>query len=188
MNTKIYFHRALASFSVARTAEAIAGYTKALRLNPRYQLAFSRRAAAEVAQEHYLAAVADASEAVKINSEDDFAYATSTRAAARYFMKHYSGSVSHFTEALRINPHDATRYVARAWAYAGLLQTGAALSDADRAIQLAPDNPSAHELRAYINQQLGRIDQAIADLRAPLRADPSREAIRETLLKLGVAP
>jgi regulator of sirC expression with transglutaminase-like and TPR domain len=70
----------------------------------------------------------------------------------------------------------------------GLLQTGAALSDADQAIKLAPDNASAHELRAYINRQLGRTEQAIADLRAALRADPSREAIKETLLKLGVTP
>jgi regulator of sirC expression with transglutaminase-like and TPR domain len=70
----------------------------------------------------------------------------------------------------------------------GLLQTGAALSDADQAIKLAPDNASAHELRAYINRQLGRTEQAIADLRAALRADPSREALKEALLKLGVAP
>src|SRR5215471_12923858 len=183
-DAKIYFQRALASFSVGR--EAIADYTEALRLNPRYQLAFSRRAAAEVAKEHYPAAISDATEAVKINPEDDFAYAT--RAAARYFMRDYSGSVSDFTEALRITPRDATRYVARAWAYVGLLQTGAALSDADLAIKLAPDNASAHELRAYINRQLGRTEQAIADLRAALRADPSREAIKEALLKLGVAP
>jgi regulator of sirC expression with transglutaminase-like and TPR domain len=70
----------------------------------------------------------------------------------------------------------------------GLLQTGAALSDADQAIKLAPDNASAHELRAYINRQLGRTEEAIADLRAVLRADPSRQAVRETLHKLGAIP
>ena len=87
-----------------------------------------------------------------------------------------------------MTPRDAKRYVARGWAHYRKFSMAAAFADADQAIVLSPNDPAAHELRASIHERLGRRDAAIADLRAAVRADPSRQASRNALKRLGVEP
>ena len=87
-----------------------------------------------------------------------------------------------------MTPRDAKRYVARGWAHYRKFSMAAAFADADQAIALSPNDPASRELRASIHERLGRKDAAIADLRAALLADPSRQESRNALQRLGVQP
>jgi tetratricopeptide (TPR) repeat protein len=130
--------------------------------------------------------VSDATQALSLDANDDMAYAT--RAAAFYFSKDYERAVADFTEALRVTPGDAKRYVARGWAYVGSLNIKSAAADADHAIKLGAPNARAYELRAHLYELVGQSDKAIADLRAALQAEPTREEIRTALRRLGATP
>src|SRR5207249_511785 len=107
---------------------------------------------------------------------------------ANYFAGQYDRAIADYTDALRLTPNDSKRYVARGWAYYGTFNIAAALADADKAIALGPKDPGPHELRASIHQRLGKTGEATGDLRAALRADPSREEDRKALQRLGAQP
>ena len=61
----------------------------------------------------------------------------------------------------------------------------AALSDAEQALNLAPDDAFALRVRADIYRAMGRNDEAIADYRRALEQDPFQSESREALVKLG---
>jgi hypothetical protein len=60
----------------------------------------------------------------------------------------------------------------------------AALSDAQQALNLAPDDPVALRVRGDIYRAMGRTDEAIADYRHSLEKDPFQSESRDALVKL----
>ena len=60
----------------------------------------------------------------------------------------------------------------------------AALSDAQQALTLAPDDAFALRVRGDIYRAVGRNDEAIADYRQALEKDPFQSESRDALVKL----
>jgi tetratricopeptide (TPR) repeat protein len=69
----------------------------------------------------------------------------------------------------------------------GYLQAGKlakALSECERAIQIAPDLASAYNYRGLVHDSLGELAKARCDYQAALRLDPSLQNARDNLLSL----
>lgn len=64
-------------------------------------------------------------------------------------------------------------------------EPGLALPYADHAVQLAPEDPEAHVVRADINYKLGDYDAARNDARAALSLDPNNKAADAVLRLVG---
>jgi tetratricopeptide (TPR) repeat protein len=62
--------------------------------------------------------------------------------------------------------------------------SNAALDDAQQALALAPDDPTALRVRGDIYRAMGRNDEAIADYRRSLELDPFQSESRDALVKL----
>jgi regulator of sirC expression with transglutaminase-like and TPR domain len=66
-------------------------------------------------------------------------------------------------------------------------QPSRALRDAERAADLDPQIPEFLETRARVYEALGRVQDAIADYRRVLAADPSAQAAVDGLRLLGAS-
>ncbi|MGH8430680.1 MAG: tetratricopeptide repeat protein, partial [Solimonas sp.] len=81
---------------------------------------------------------------------------------------------------------NAWAYNNRAWAHLNARKPMPALSDAERALALIPNNADFLNTRGHVLEVLGRKSHAIASFRRALAADPSLQASSEGLKRLGV--
>jgi tetratricopeptide (TPR) repeat protein len=63
-----------------------------------------------------------------------------------------------------------------------------ALADAERALQLQPENPANWDTRGRIFEGLGKRDEMIADFRRVLALNPDVPSPKEALKRLEVSP
>ena len=87
---------------------------------------------------------------------------------------------------LKSHPDDPELLTARAAARAELKDTGSAITDAERAVQLAPLNEGAVSLLAGLYYQAGQEQRAVELLTATLTHAPNSVDLRQALAKLYV--
>jgi lipoprotein NlpI len=80
---------------------AVADYTEAIRLNPRFALAFYNRAIAWRDKKDYDRAVADYTEVIRLNPQ--YANAFKGRGRTQFFQAKFSSAVPDFAQAQRLN-------------------------------------------------------------------------------------
>jgi Tfp pilus assembly protein PilF len=73
----------------------------------------------------------------------------------------------------------------RAWTYQLAGRDADALTDANKAIEIDPNDPNAYDTRGTIHVKLGLRDKAIADFRKALQLNPAMQSSAEALRKLG---
>jgi tetratricopeptide (TPR) repeat protein len=94
----------------------------------------------------------------------------------------YTTSESEFAAALEIEPQDPDIWMDRATGRAVAQRYWDALSDANKALALMPDLPSALRLRGQIREKLGQDINAMADFeRAAMIDEAEKEAERHTM-------
>jgi len=93
-----------------------------------------------------------------------------------------------YTRAIDIDPQNARYHSNCAWAY---LKTGKAaqgLADAERSLQIRPNDAVTLDIRGHIFEALGRREEAIADFRRALSIEPKQRSSTQALKRLGAAP
>jgi tetratricopeptide (TPR) repeat protein len=93
-----------------------------------------------------------------------------------------------FSNALKLDKDDAALLTDRAGAYVLAEQSDTAMSDLDAALKALPGFGPAHQMRAQLNLDAGKLDAALADVKAAMAADPEnidtlvlRGAVREAI-------
>jgi tetratricopeptide (TPR) repeat protein len=134
--------------------------------------AHHRRGKAYLAKRDYDRAVADFSEAIRLDPKGDANYYIS-RGQAQLANLNYSQAIKDFSGAIWFNKNDAESYLNRgnARVSSGDLERG--MADYNESIRLDPKQPRAYQLRggAYrIKEDFGR---AIADYSEAIRLDPA---------------
>jgi tetratricopeptide (TPR) repeat protein len=76
----------------------------------------------------------------------------------------------------------------RAWAFFKSGKAAQGLPDAERSLQLRPNDAATLDTRGHIFEALGRRQEAIADFRRAQAIDPNHQSSREALKRLGGAP
>jgi tetratricopeptide (TPR) repeat protein len=169
-DAKRYFNLGNDYFDKKDYDRAIVNYTEAIRLDPKYTIAYNDRGAAYSNKNDYNRAIADYTEAIRLDPKLALPY--KNRGNAYYYKKDYDRAIADYTEAIRLNPKDAMQYVSMGNAYFDKKDYDRAIADYTEAIRLNPNYAAAYNNRgnAYVNKK--DYDRAIADYTNAIRLDP----------------
>src|SRR5262245_42445384 len=95
---------------------AIADYSEAIRLDPKYAVAYSNRGLAYAYKNEYDRAIADYNEAIRLDPKYVEAYYN--RGLAYDYKNEYDRAIAEFKEAIRLDPKYAVAYYNRGLTYA----------------------------------------------------------------------
>ena len=137
---------------------AIADFTNAIEINPRYADAYRSRGWAWSDKREYDKAIADYTKVIEINPKDAEAYdyrgrvwerkgdydkAKADFAQADDLKYGYSRDIADYTKAIKINPKDADAYYHRGCIWGKKGDYDKAIADLTKAIELDPKNAKA---------------------------------------------
>jgi tetratricopeptide (TPR) repeat protein len=155
-------HAADAHWHAGRYAEALDEAERAVRLNPANVLAYVSRGLARQDGKHdYAGAVADFSQALKLDARCDAAWLN--RGWAYHQQQKLGPAVADYTRSLEINPQNDLAYTNRGWAYHQQQKLALAVADYTRALELNPQNDLAYINRGWARQQQNQLKAAIDD-------------------------
>jgi tetratricopeptide (TPR) repeat protein len=142
-----------------------------LRLqDPRTAADFNERAVRLHNRGRYDRAIADYTEAIRLDPK--FARAYVNRAIAYNAKGDRDTAIADSDEALRLDPRSAAAYNERGAAHSAKGDPGRAIADYTRAIQNEPGNPLYHANRGHAYAGKGDYARAIADYDEALKRDP----------------
>ena len=150
--------------------EAIAEFSKAIKIKPDLAAAYMNRGAAYQQKGNFYQAVLDFSDAIKIVPR--YAKAYSWRGYVYSRKENYDLAITDYNKAIELNPNDANAYVNRGRAYYKKGNYDQAISDCIRAIELKPNYASAYNDRGYFYLLKGNFAQAISDCTKAIEFNP----------------
>jgi len=157
-------------FEEGNNDRAIADYSQAIKLNPKYVDAYNNRGLAYMHKQDYDRAIADFNQAIKLAPNDSIAY--NNRAFAYEGKGDYDRAIADYTQAIKLDPNDSIAYNNRAFAYKEKGDYDRAIADFNQVIKLEPDDINAYYLRgeAYLCKQ--DYDRAIEDFNQVIKLEP----------------
>ena len=176
----VYYNRGVAYGDKGDYDRAIADYTKATKLIPKYASAYHNRGIAYNDKGEYDRAIADYTQAIKLNPKHASAYYN--RGIAYGDKGDYDRAITDYKQAIKLDPKHASAYYNRGIAYGDKGDYDRAIADYHTAIKLLdPKDAHSYHFRGNIFEALDRKDEAIADFRKALELDPSDEDHKENL-------
>ena len=150
--------------------DAIAAYSKSIRLRSSSSSAFSNRGAAKFVLKQYEDAIEDYSAAIRLDPTDASTYVN--RAHTHFLMARYEDAIADYGIAIALNPGRAEAYKGRANVKCVVGRNEDAIDDFDQAIRLNPTDEIAICNRGCAKGEIGRHEDALADLDEALRINP----------------
>jgi tetratricopeptide (TPR) repeat protein len=159
----VYYNRGLAWGKKGDHDKAIADYTRAIEIDPKYAKAYNNRGFSWYNKGDYDKAIADYTKAIEINQ--NYAKAYNNRGFSWYNKGDYDRAIVDYTKAIEIEPKDPTAYNRLAWLMAtcpdGRYRNGKrAVELAEKAIALKDDANFLDTLAAAY-AEAGRFQEAI---------------------------
>ena len=164
------FERALGLHQAGDPARALAGYDRALTLNPNHAVAWLNRGAALRSLGRLEDAVASYNRAVAIRP--DYAQAYSNRGNVLLDLQRMDDAVESFDRAIALKPDLAEAWSNRANALNSLRQFEEAVDSAGRALALNPVFATAHYYRGNAFYGLGQTADALSSYDAAIAMAP----------------
>ncbi|OLP16692.1 hypothetical protein BST81_19840 [Leptolyngbya sp. 'hensonii'] len=118
---------------------AIQLLNQALKLKPKYSLAYYNRGNAKLRLRDYPGAISDYNQAIRVNVDwgtVDPAYAYINRGVARTLSGDRQGAIADYTQALKVNPQNADAYYNRGLDYRDMGDNQRAVADFKKAATL----------------------------------------------------
>jgi tetratricopeptide (TPR) repeat protein len=143
-----YYNRGYARDERGQYGKAIADYTKAIGLNPKFTEAYYNRGNAWESQGKYDKALADYTQAIKLNPKHVNAYYK--RGIIEKRKKRYDKAISDYTIAIKLNPGFAYAYNNRGNVWDGQGRYDKAIADYTKAIALNPEDAKAYSNLAWV--------------------------------------
>lgn len=134
-DAEAFFNQGNANVDSEDYQEAIADFTKAIKINPTYKDAYYWRAYVYRKLKNYQAGIADYTKLISLNPDSRLFYYYDRGNAYRE-LKNYQAAIADYTKAMKINPNDADAYFNRGIAYSELRDYETAASDVLKAAQL----------------------------------------------------
>ena len=149
---------------------AIADYSQAIALDPKYAGAYCVRGMAKGQKGDLDGAITDFSHAIDINPE--YAAAYNGRGITKAQKGDLAGAIADFSQAIEINPQDAKSYSDRGHAKGEKGNIDGSIADFSKAIELNPQFAGAYYDRGVAKTDKGDFDGAIADYNKAIELDP----------------
>ena len=150
-----YYDRGNAYKTRQQYDSALADYSEALKLDPRYAHAYLNRAWVYAAKNDAKNSIADSTEAIKLDPTEKLAYLN--RGLAYRFTRDYDSSIADYTQAIKLGANAAHDYQGRGIAYAGKGDYVKAAADYSEAIKRGPADI---ETLTIARRRLSRLEQA----------------------------
>jgi tetratricopeptide (TPR) repeat protein len=165
------FNRGVANSRIGNTDKAIADYTSAIQLDPRYTNAYINRGVEYSNKRNYKLALRDETAAIQLNPKSANAYLN--RGACYADIGEFDKAIADYSEAIRLNPRRASTFAYRARAYENLEKLDKAMADFDRVIQITPKDADDYSARG--NAYLAKDDYkaAVSSFRKALQVSPN---------------
>jgi tetratricopeptide (TPR) repeat protein len=158
---------------VAGKQQAIQEFSKAIRLNPKYQYAYFMRAYVYKQVQEFQRSLADYNQSISINPKNSEAYYNRAN-LKNDKLNDTQGALSDYNQAIIINPKFSEAYYNRAILKADKLNdTQGALSDYNQAIIINPKDSETYYSRANLKKnKLNDIQGALADYNQAIIINP----------------
>jgi|ERR1700677_3779663 len=167
--------------------KAIANYSEAIRLNPKFMIAYIERGNAYEDQGNHDKAIADYTSAIKIDPGNILAYISRSTAYAAKGM--YDPAIEDDTKVINLNPGSGGYYYDRGDHYERKGDHDKAIADFDEAIRIDPKDPFPYYGRGNSFRAKGTYDRASADYTTALQLQPDfSQALREYAWLLATCP
>jgi tetratricopeptide (TPR) repeat protein len=152
---------------------ALALFTEAIRRSPTDVYALIRRCRlySRDANANWPAAIADASEAIRLDPGNSWAYASRAYAEERAGDQHRA--IADASEAIRLDPKNAEAIAVRADAYSALGEWNHAILDFNESLRLNPKRDWTWSNRANAYMALGNFEHAQNDNRRAVELAPT---------------
>ena len=149
---------------------AIADFTRAIELYPKYSTAYTNRGLAKKNKGDLDGAIADCNRAIELDPKDAGGY--SNRGIAKQAQGDLKGAIADYTRAIELDPKDAGGYSNRGNAKGAKGDVEGAIADCNRAIELDPKNVAAYTNRGIAKKNKGNLNEAISDYTHAVELDP----------------
>jgi tetratricopeptide (TPR) repeat protein len=153
-------------------AQSVEHADRAVAIDPNYKWTYLTRGYAYVRLKQYDRALADFTEAIRLDEKwiDAYVYRGSVRSE---FLKQYDKAVADFDAALRIDPKSAEAYFGRATALRSAGRLREAVADLDRLNELRPNDIQALVGRATVLAESLQFDAAAKDYAKVIELQPT---------------
>jgi len=149
---------------------AIADYTKAIELNPKFDLAYNNRGVTYHMLGKYNEALVEYNKAIELNPK--YADAYNNRGMAYHVLGKYKEAFADYNKSTELNPQDASPYNSRGITYHILGKYNEALVEYNKSIELNPKYADAYNNRGMAYHVLGKYKEAFADYNKSTELNP----------------
>jgi len=149
---------------------AIADYTAAISINPKYSRAYIGRGVAYVEKHDYDRALADYNTAIQLDPKDPVAY--NNRGVAWKNKGEYDLAIADYNTAIKLDKNYVSAYSNRGVALYRKGDNDRALLDYNIALRLAPNDADIYNNRGISFGEKGDFDRAITDYTEAIRLNP----------------
>lgn len=150
---------------------ALAELDKAIKLNPKDEIAYTRRGVINFELGRLPQAIQDFNKVIELSPESFFAY--HNRAALKSKTNDFIGAIADYDHAIKLNPKSSEEYYRRGEAKFNAKMFREALSDFDIAIKLNSKNADYFVLRGSNKYNLGDFTSALKDFDEAIKLNSS---------------
>ena len=152
------------------TDRAIADFTDAIRINPRFAFAYRNRGYAFTRKNEYERAIADFTEAIRLDPKYLDAY--NDRGMSYFATGESDLALRDYNEATRVNPRFKFPYYNRGRLYSAKGELDRSIEEYSQAIRIDPEYSEAYLNRGLDYQKKNEPDRALADYNDVTRINP----------------
>ncbi len=160
-----YNNRGIAYYDKKDLDRAIADFSKAIQLDPKYAIAYNNRGVAYRDKGDFDDAVADFSDAIRL--DPNYAFAYGNRGIAYYDKKDLDRAIADYNDVILLDPKSAAAYRNRGLAYLYSGNLAKALADVSQASEIDPKDAYSAlwlEIVGHRNNVSSRLPQAISQI------------------------
>jgi tetratricopeptide (TPR) repeat protein len=185
----IYANRGIGENKKGLYDKAIADATKAIWLGPDYANAYAIRGSGYRLKGSNDQAIVEYNKALELKSAATVrAIIFSDRGKAYASKGMHDAAIADFSQAISLNPNFTSGYNSRAWSLHLKGDDAKGLPDIEKALTISANDAAYIETRAEIFEKLGQRDKAVSDYRAALKLNPTDDASKAGLKRLGLEP
>lgn len=163
---------------------ALLELNRAIELNPKDEVAYTRRGVVNFELGSYSQAINDFNKVIELSPESFFAY--HNRAALKVKLGDLKGAIADYDMAIKLNPKSSEEYYQRGETRFNLKEFDKAIADFDYAIKLNPKSDKYWAIRASTWYNMKNFEAALKDFDEAVKINPkeSNYLLKRAITKL----